>query len=484
MMKILTAGCLAAGMVSSFAASGTGKAESKPNVLMICIDDLNDWIGCMGGHPSARTPNIDKLASRGMLFTQAHCQVPLCGPSRASVMSGLRPSTTGIYGQIKDEDIREAGPAARQAIFLPEYFKQNGYYTMGVGKIFHEHAPAGVFDESGGREKGFGPLPPGGQKFHWNRKGTQTDWGAFPAADEEMPDYRSAQWAIERLNRKYSQPFFLTVGFIRPHVPWYVPQKWFDQTPSGNLVTPPYRSDDRNDLPSIALRIDDLPMMPTTEWAIENNQWKNMVQAYLACIAFTDHCIGEILKTLEQSEYKDNTIVVLWSDNGYRLGEKGTFAKHCLWEEGTRVPLIIAVPGMKGMTCDEPVELLDLYPTLTDLCGLPPNKANEGSSLKPLIENPRDHSFRVAVSTWGRNNHAVISKNYRYIWYEDHSEELYDHRIDPYEWNNIAGDPKNDRIKKQHQKYLPLQNALWSAKSAYDVNAWFTDQKRGQSEPE
>ncbi len=479
-MKILTNSCIVLGFFSSGYANDHAKTAVRPNVLMICVDDLNDWVGCMGGHPSARTPNIDKLASRGMLFTQAHCQVPLCGPSRASVMSGLRPSTTGIYGQIKDEDIREANPDIRQIIFLPEYFKQNGYHTMGVGKIFHEHAPAGVFDESGGREKGFGPLPPGKQKFHWNREGTQTDWGAFPAADEEMPDYRSAQWTIERLNRSYSQPFFLAVGFVRPHVPWYVPQKWFDQIPSGSLVTPPYRSNDRNDLPPIALQIDNLPMMPTTEWAIENHQWKNMVQSYLACISFTDHYIGKILKALEQSGYKDNTIVVLWSDNGYRLGEKGTFAKHCLWDEATQVPLIISVPGMKSRICDEPAELLDLYPTLTDLCGLPSNKTNEGKSLKSLINSPGSRSFRVAVSSWGRNNHAVISSNYRYIRYEDHSEELYDHRTDPNEWNNIAGEPKNDRINKQHQKYLPFQNALWSPKSAYNINPYFTAQRLKQ----
>ncbi|MGV8094088.1 MAG: sulfatase-like hydrolase/transferase [Mangrovibacterium sp.] len=232
-------------------------------------------------------------------------------------------------------------------------------------------------------KKGLAHCPPADKNFTGTGKAPKPTGAPSPPQTRKCPIIVPPNGLSNGLTGIIPNPFFLTVGFIRPHVPWYVPQKWFDQTPSGNLVTPPYRSDDRNDLPSIALRIDDLPMMPTTEWAIENDQWKNMVQAYLACIAFTDHCIGEILKTLEQSEYKDNTIVVLWSDNGYRLGEKGTFAKHCLWEEGTRVPLIIAVPGMKGLTCDEPVELLDLYPTLTDLCDLPPNKANEGSSLEP-----------------------------------------------------------------------------------------------------
>jgi iduronate 2-sulfatase len=478
-MKLFTTTC----MVLSLFSTGTANTKDRPNVLMICVDDLNDWIGCMGGHPSARTPHMDKLASQGILFSNAHCQVPLCGPSRASLLSGLRPSSTGIYGQIKDEDIREANACTKQVLFLPEYFKNNGYHTMGIGKIFHEHAPAGVFEESGGREKGFGPFPPNGQKFHWNKKGTQTDWGVFPDSDEEMPDYRSAQWTIERLKRKYSQPFFLTVGFIRPHVPWYVPQKWFDKNPCGSIVTPPFKSDDRNDLPAIALQIDELPMMPTTEWAIHNNEWTNMVQAYLACVSFTDHYIGEILNALEKSEYKNNTIVILWSDNGYRLGEKGTFAKHCLWSEATRVPLIISVPGMKkNQVCDQLVELLDIYPTLTDLCGLPVNKANEGKSLKSVMGN--DGSENYAISTYGRNNHAVISENYRYIRYEDGSEELYDLKNDPNEWNNIAHDEKSTKIKEQHRKYLPVSNALWSRKSSYDVNPFFINQRLTQSDQE
>ena len=208
-----------------------------------------------------------------------------------------------------------------------------------------------------------------------------------------------------------------------------------------------------------------------------------MVQAYLACVSFTDHYIGEILNALEKSEYKNNTIVILWSDNGYRLGEKGTFAKHCLWREATRVPLIISVPGMKkNQVCDQLVELLDIYPTLTDLCGLPVNKANEGKSLKSVMGN--DGSENYAISTYGRNNHAVISENYRYIRYEDGSEELYDLKNDPNEWNNIAHDEKSIKIKEQHRKYLPVSNALWSRKSSYDVNPFFINQKLTQSDQE
>ena len=468
--------CMFAGQVS-------GQEKDKPNVLMILVDDLNDWIGCMSGNPSVRTPNIDRLASKGMLFTNAHCQAPLSGPSRASLLTGLRPSTTGIYGMIPDDEISKASEATKDILFLPEYFAKNGYHTMGVGKIFHDHAPEGVFHESGGREKGFGPILPDGKRFHWKKGYTQTDWGAFPETDEEMPDYRTAQWAINQLGKKHSQPFFLAAGFLRPHVPWYVPQKWFDMYPVQSVSLPPYRKNDKDDVSPIAIEMDKMEMMPTTEWAIENNQWRNMVQAYLACISFVDHYIGEVLRALENSEYRDNTIVVLLSDNGYRLGGKDVFAKWCLWQEATKVPLIISYPESKKTgVCDVPAELLDVYPTLLDLCNLPEYKTNEGKSLKPFVMGIDHKSDYYAVSTCGRNNHAVVSNNYRYIRYEDSSEELYDHSSDPNEWFNIAYKPESSETKKHLQKKLPKINRLWSGRSEYNINDYFTKQREEQVE--
>lgn len=450
------------------------KSEQKPNVLMICIDDLNDWIGVMGGNPSAITPNIDRLAAQGTLFTNAHCQTALCGPSRASIMSGLRPSTTGIYGQINDGNLRSASPIMKDIKFLPQYFGEQGYKTMGIGKIFHSHAPEGVFHESGGRVKGFGPKPADGIRFKWDQEGTSTDWGVFPDVDEKMPDYQSAQWAKQRLGEKHDKPFFLTVGFLRPHVPWYVPQKWFDMHPLDQVQLPPYKKDDKDDLPEIAIQADELPMMPTTDWAIETEQWKDIVRAYLASTTFVDYYVGEVLKALENSPYKDNTIVVLWSDHGYRLGEKGTFAKHCMWQEGTNVPLIIKTPGGKGgLKSNKPVELLDIYPTLLDICGLPSNSSNEGTSLKPLIDDPNKNSDDAALTTFGRNNHAVVTEKYRYIQYENGAEELYDRSVDPNEWNNLAKEPATSEIKLALQKYLPKTNALWSSKSSMKHNAYF-----------
>jgi arylsulfatase A-like enzyme len=455
--------------------------QQRPNVLMICVDDLNDWIGVMGGHPNAITPNMDRLAARGVLFTNAQCQAPICGPSRASMMSGLRPSTTGIYGQIDDEEIRGSSDVTLDVVFLPEYFKNNGYHTMGKGKLFHNFAPAGVFDEAAGREKGFGPKPE--KNFKWDKKGTSTDWGAFPQRDNQMPDYRTAKWAVEKLGEDYEKPFFLAAGFVRPHVPWYVPQKWLDMHPVGGVQTPPYKKDVFNDLPAISKQVHEMPMMPTTEWAIESGEWKNIVQAYLASVTFVDNYIGEVLNALENSKYKDNTIIILWSDHGYQLGEKGTFAKHALWQEATNAPLIISVPnGQKGLVRPQAVEMLDIYPTLLDLCNLPPNTKNEGKSLKSMIENTNLNDEYFAVTTYGRNNHAVVSEQYRYIRYENGAEELYDHANDPNEWQNIANDTANSTIIQMHRQKLPIRNALWTLNGKNNsVNTYFEKQRAEQS---
>ena len=448
--------------------------EQKPNVLMICIDDLNDWVSCMGGNSSSITPNIDRLATQGTLFTNAHCQTSLCGPSRASIMSGLRPSTTGMYGQIYDKDLRSASEVMANITFLPKYFGDHGYKTMGVGKIFHEHAPEGVFQQSGGRVKGFGPKPADGTRFHWDQKGTSTDWAAFPDKDEKMPDYKSAKWAVERLSEKHDKPFFLTVGFLRPHVPWYVPQKWFDKHPIDRVELPPYDRDDKDDVTDIAVQVDEVPMMPTTDWAIETGQWKDIVQSYLASTTFVDHYVGQVLDALEQSQYKDNTIVILWSDHGYRLGEKGTFAKHSLYREATNVPLIIkTLDGKGGLKTDRPVELLDIYPTLLDLCRLPPNSMNEGKSMGTLLDDPNSKWEKAAITTFGRNNHAIVTDEFRYISYENGAEELYNTSLDPNEWDNLAnGEIMND-LRNDFQNYLPKVNAPWSKKSFMRHNEYF-----------
>ena len=477
----------AAATASMLLPSCSGTKGGKPNVLFIAIDDLNDWLGCMNGHPNTLTPNIDKLAARGTLFRNAHCQAPICGPSRASLMTGLLPSTTGIYGQINDKKIRESNAATQKCTFLPEYLKQHGYKTMGIGKLFHQHAPEGVFDISGGRVAGFGPKPP--ERLKWQGEsgpdhgGTSTDWGAFPENDEEMPDYQSALWARARLAETHEEPFFLAVGFLRPHVPWHVPQKWFDLHPAEELTMPPYLPTDYDDIPEIGHRIAELPMMPTTEWAKQTDEWKNIVQAYLACISFVDHYVGEVLEALEKSAYADNTIIVLWSDHGYHIGEKNRFGKHSIWEEATRAPMIIAGPNLNsGQICTKPAGMIDIYPTLLELCSLPRNPQNEGHSLKPLLVNPESDWPHTAVSTYGRNNHAIRDEHFRYIRYEDGSEELYDHRNDKDEWHNLANEQAYQAEKERLRRHLPQTNMPWAMTSKYDYNKYFIEQRRRESQ--
>lgn len=462
-----------------------GSVHKQPNVLFIAVDDLNNWLGCLNNYSNTKTPNMDKLASQGVLFSNAHCQAPLCGPSRASIMTGLRPSTTGIYGMIDDDKVRSLNPATKDIVFLPEYFSKQGYHTMGIGKLFHIHAPEGAFDESGGRVKGFGPLPE--ERFAWDGFGTSdrkhygrtsTDWGAYPEADSLMPDHQSANWTIDRLNRKYNKPFFLGVGFLRPHVPLYVPQKWFDMHPLHGIQVAPYKSDDLDDVPSVALQINDLPMMPSTEWAKESGEWKNIIQAYLACVSYVDYEIGRVLDALENSEYADNTIIVLWSDHGYRLGEKGTFAKHALWEPATKAPLMFAAPDLpKGKVIDSPAEMLSIYPTLLELCRLPAYEKNEGISLVATMKNEKEEGKAFALTTYGMNNHAVKADGFRYIRYEDGGQELYDHKNDPNEFTNLANNPEYKVQIKELKHYFPATNANWDPLSSYTFQPYFVEQK-------
>ncbi len=468
-----------AALTFSLSISCSHSEQKRPNVLFIAVDDLNDWVGYMDGHPNTLTPNIDRLAKASMVFEKAYCQAPLCGPSRTSVMSGLRPSTTGIYGQIKDKDLRTENPTMQEATYLSEYFQQNGYKTMGVGKLFHGSDGNGAFEEYGGIFEKFGPKPK--ERVHYDpawfkeKEGrTQTDWGAFPDSDEMMPDYKYAKWAIEKLDQTYDQPFFLAVGFVRPHVPWHVPQKWFDLFDVEKIETPAYLKDDLEDVPQISKKVHEVPMFPTTEWAKESGQWKDIVEAYLASTAFVDDKVGMVLQALEKSRYSDNTIVVLWSDHGYHLGEKNRFTKHSLWERATKVTFMLSGPGLpKDQTCAKPVGLIDIYPTLTDLCKLPKNTSLEGHSLLPLLRNPQADWDHPAITTYGRNNHAIRTEDFRYIHYEDGSEELYDHRNDPNEWHNLAGKKEHRDVIEQLKSYLPQKNAPWARGSYSNVNKYF-----------
>ncbi len=447
---------VAAALLSSWtvhaAEREAGDAADRPNVLMIAVDDLNDFPTFARRYPDAKTPNMDRLAARGLAFTKAHCQFPLCGPSRASIFSGLLPSTLGYDHHMEDDDLQQRA-REKGTELLHTYFSARGYKTMAVGKICHRHVPSGSVEASGGR--GSFHASTGKLGRNWSERGTSTDWAKEPERDELLPDHAAAQWAAEQLQADHDQPFFLMVGFLRPHVPWYVPKKWFDLYDKEKLTLPPYKADDLDDVPDMAKRISILQKMPRTDWAIENNQWRNIVHAYLACISFTDHQIGKVLGALDESRYKDNTVIVLWSDHGYHMGEKNTFQKQSLWERSSHVPLLIAVPGQKGgRRCDRIVSLLDMYPTLLELCDLPANPTNEGRSLVPLLGDPQQEWPYPAIVGWKENSFAVQDERYRYIRYGDGSEELYDHHDDPNEWTNLARRPDLRGIKRKMAAFV------------------------------
>ena len=425
-------------------------SNTKPNILLISIDDLNNWVGCLGGHPQAHTPNIDRLANQGTLFTNAHCQSPVCNPSRASIMTGRYPHSTGIYFLSPKLG---AIPSLKDLKTLPHVFAENGYKTLAAGKIFHGDSKP-YFQEYFNSGK-FGPLPkkkisqPHGHKL-W-------DWGAFPNDNELMPDIKTARWAVDQLNKIHQIPFFMGIGFYRPHVPMCVPQEWFDQYPREKIQLPLTKKNDLDDLSQYAIDLTNLKQAaPEHSWIIESDQWKHAVQAYLASISFVDHCLGIVLDALETSQYADNTIIVLFSDHGFHLGEKERWGKRSLWEDSTQVPLILSVPNHKAkQSSSKPVELIDLFPTLLELASLPNDPNQEGQSLVPLIKDPEAQWDYPAITSFGRGNYSVRSTQYRYIQYLDGSTELYDLNQDPHEWDNLVNDPKKQTIIDQLALHIP-----------------------------
>lgn len=426
----------------------------KPNIVLIAVDDLNDWIGVLGGHSQAKTPNMDELARRGVLFSNAHCQAPVCNPSRASLMTSLYPSTSGIY--FLNPDITDS-PVARNSIVMPRRYEQEGYNVLAAGKLFHNgkglnetHIPnyAGQFG-------GFGPMPD--EKISIYPGHPLWDWGAYPERDDQMPDYQIASWAEERLAEKQEQPFWMGVGFYRPHVPQFAPQRWFDMYPLESLQLPKIIQEDLNDISSYGVAITrEKHVSPTHKWVTENEAWKPLVQSYLACVSFVDEQVGRVLNALDNGDYGENTYVVLFSDHGFHIGEKERHAKRSLWEDGARVPLIIMGPGIpKGKVISKPVQLLDIYPTLLELSHLEPDPKHEGNSLVPLLKNTEANWPHYARTSFGPGNNAIVSEQYRFIQYNDGSEEFYDHESDPNEWyNEIGNQDYKDEIEK-HRAQIP-----------------------------
>ncbi len=438
------------------------KTASKPNVLFIAVDDLNDWIGCLQGHPQIKTPNMDRLAAMGTLFTNAHTQSPICNPSRTSLLTGYRPSTTGIYGL--SPWIRQV-PDLKDMVTLPQYFSANGYATYATGKIFHGGYGKGkdpVEFDSLGPASGVKTAPP--KKLAGETPGGNNpwvDWGDFGLKKEDTQDYDIASWAVDVLKNTPEEPYFLGVGFFLPHVPLFAPTEHFKKYPKDSVVMPPMLANDRTDTPrSSWYNHWDVPE-PRWKWFQEKKQDTLFVQAYLASISFVDDQVGRVLDALEASGQQDNTIIVLWSDHGFHLGEKEISGKNTLWERATRVPLIFAGRGIGvGKRYAEPVELLDIYPTLNELCGLPPKKDLEGHSLVPQLTDSETPRPWPAITTNNWNNHAVRTTNWRYIRYADGEEELYDMKNDPNEWENRIDDQQLKPLVDSLASWLPKENHL------------------------
>lgn len=467
-------------MATLVGVSTKARSNEKPNVLMIIVDDMNDWVGCLGGHPDALTPNIDRLAKRGVLFSNAHCAAPVCNASRVATLTGLRPSSTGIY----DNSVKWH-QEYKSIASIPRHFRDNGYEVAGGGKVYH-HMPGfnrdsdwdiyfkqrfdGHFQRQlhSGKDVSDFQFPTGfplngiaavKQLSRPPRNAREFDWGPLTKDRLETGDGKMVKWATDFLRSKHESPFLLVAGIYRPHLPFYAPEEYFERLDTDSIKLPRVLKDDIEDLPATGKAIasgrrEDLELVKT------EGKYREMMHAYLASTTFADDLIGDLLAALEDSSFADNTIVVLWSDHGWHFGEKDHLHKMTLWDRATRVPFIIAMPEGKDehKTIDAPVSLIDLFPTLNAICGLPAIDALEGRNLRPLIEIPDIEWDEPVVTTHGHNNHAVRSRHWRYIRYADGGEELYDHRTDPDEWHNLASRPEASKTILELREWIPKVN--------------------------
>ena len=481
-IRLFTLLFLMAGLLSAIGAG-------RPHVLFVAVDDLNDWIGCLGGHPQARTPNMDRLAARGILFTNAHCVAPACNPSRAAVFSGRVPGVTGVWSN-ESGSLSRRYPGGR---LLSTAFAESGYRTRGAGKLLHSRGGKS-FGEYYGVNQRWSPLSKEEVKYtrkelpskvtanprHLardsrgrkvvlplnrmpsDRKPTQTDgesfdWGGWDVPDTDFGDTRITDWAIGKLKEGESDPLFLAVGYYRPHIPLWAPKRFFERFRDDPGKLPPVKGADLNDLGEMGRKwAREAVTAGSHATVVEYGQWQAAVEAYLACTTYVDYEIGRLLKALDQSAMGENTWIILWSDHGWHLGEKEHWGKWTGWERSTRVPLIVVPPRTQaaefaagGLRCHQPVSLLDLYPTLVELCTLKGAGPLDGQSLVPLLREPSRSTGRVVTTTFDRGNISLRGERWRYIRYASGEEELYDLKADPNEWSNLAGRPEHEATRKR-----------------------------------
>lgn len=464
---------------------------ARDHVLLITIDDLNDWIGCLTsqdsperdghltgeGHPQAKTPNLDRLARRGVLFTNAHCQAPICRPSRTSFMSGLRPTTSGIYGNRPQYDAKGEKTAGKEVPWMTKRFEQAGYHIYTAGKILHgsRNKPLGgtpCFRTSQG------PYPE--TKIEVPAEITPDgiwDIGAFPPNPDDYTDLRIAKWTAGNIRASMKlgdKPRFMALGFYNPHLPLFAPQKYFDGAPTKqNVLLGAVKANDMDDVPEIGKRIGSrVAYSQCALWCLEEEQnLRTLTQAYLACTTAMDDSLGQVIDALDQSDMADNTWIVVLSDHGWHLGEKNHIAKQTLWTRATRVPLIIVPPKRlqdtpRGVRCDQPAELLDIYPTLVEATALPTAETDhqlDGISLLPWLSNPQSNKARPAITTIYAHNHSICDTRYRYTRYADGSQELYDRQRDPHEFENLIEQAKTDdklqKVVQELASWIPKDEA-------------------------
>jgi arylsulfatase A-like enzyme len=427
---------------------------------------MNDWVGVLGGHPQAKTPNIDRLAGQGVLFTNAHTSAPACSPSRNALLYGIEPHNSGLYPFYNRTKMDPLFFNEHQSLL--QLFKADGYNTYGAGKIHHatmNQASINMFDSLEYTESINADLLKLPDPLVDSTDGTGTKtFGKMCARPSLSPlkdhvDYNISLFGEEVLERDHEKPFFLALGFIKPLLPFVAPKKYFDLFPRDEIEKTPIKDDDLSDLPwaarSNAKLNDDFKYRT-------KDTWEDWIRAYLACNAYTDDNVGRVVDALNASKYKDNTIIVLWSDHGYHFGEKRSHRKFSLWEESTRVPFIILDPRNKisnGKECKAPIALIDIFPTLLNRVGISLPQYTDGIDLGPLLANPDSKREIPALTTWGRANYSLQSSKWRYTVYFDNSEELYDHENDPNEWDNLANNDQYIQVKNVLKKYLPSSEA-------------------------
>ena len=449
-------------------------SQEQPNIVFFVMDDLNDWINPLGYH-QAITPNLDRLAEEGVMFTNAHAPGVYCAPSRSAIFTGLQATTTGCYrNEIYFYDYPDLVP-------LQKAFKQGGYTTWGAGKLFHHRG--GYVDLRGWneffartdeiKEMGYemgsrGSDMPYPDPYPYSPYYRETDkvlkggpfleWGPIPdSLEDRMIAVQRTKWVCDLFSRPHDKPFFIGLGLYCPHFPNYAPQKYFDMYELSQVQVPYLKKDDLDDLPEgIRRRMINRRRMHQ-ETLEEIDAVKEAVRAYLAAVTYADAMLGRVLDALEDSDHSDNTIVVMWSDQGYHHGEKGQWGKHTLWRQTTRVPLIFTGGDLpENRKVDATVGLIDLYPTLIELCDLPGQHAMDGVSLLPVLRNPESATDRsLFIPSHERGSYSVVNKNWRYIYYRDGTEELYNVQEDPDEWYNLAGDQEYRSVINELKKVVP-----------------------------